>query len=610
MSRHWAGLPYLDAIRPQPGWIVERAILATYSANLVAVVAALLALAGLDDDRGSGSKVDFANAYEQLRDRVRILVQIGQVGLSGKTVPIMGILDRFLCEVNQGSEGIWHPKAALLKFVPDSEDDDVHRGKRAVWHLWIGSRNLTRSLDWDTGLVLVSRQDGQRIPGIPALGAELARLAGLEGFEAEHVREELEELRWQSPEGTEVREVRLLLRDAPRGLPGPPEATRKLIVVSPFLDGRIVSHLGRWGDARTERTLLSTRSELAQLYGHRGQPLAGYAPLLALGPPEPEDSSKWSEDEQDDAETPSEDEEIEARGLHAKLIYAEHGGGRTLWLGSANATSAAWNGPNTEIVARLEVCSNDVAEGLSEFISMAQTVFRETLADVEETDEEKLLDDACKHVVAHWQVEQRRHPDGPQLTCDSPPHPDRAEAKLQVGLLTGALVPWPRGQLLLQLPPASLAQETELIQVRLSMGDQQRTWLQRAPLDPPPDQTRDRSALSRYLDPRTFLLWIRSLLGNQDVGDGGGDWDVRSTQVRRYGTITSRNWWAPTLEEMLKAWSRDPNRLKNIDQKVRRYLTFMHDQPDQEQRDEDHQVLRDFEKTWEMLCQVLLQEEA
>jgi hypothetical protein len=57
MSKHWSGLPYLDTLRPELGWIVDRAILATYSADLVAVVAALLALAGLDDDRGSGSKI-------------------------------------------------------------------------------------------------------------------------------------------------------------------------------------------------------------------------------------------------------------------------------------------------------------------------------------------------------------------------------------------------------------------------------------------------------------------------------------------------------------------------------------------------------------------------
>lgn len=55
-DKKWHSIPYLDALRPEPGWHVEHALLASYSADLVALVAVLLALAGLDDDRGSGSK--------------------------------------------------------------------------------------------------------------------------------------------------------------------------------------------------------------------------------------------------------------------------------------------------------------------------------------------------------------------------------------------------------------------------------------------------------------------------------------------------------------------------------------------------------------------------
>ena len=68
-SRHWRSFPFLQALRPEPGEVVDAAVLATYSADLVVVAASLLALAGLDDDRGSGSKVDFANAFERLNGR-------------------------------------------------------------------------------------------------------------------------------------------------------------------------------------------------------------------------------------------------------------------------------------------------------------------------------------------------------------------------------------------------------------------------------------------------------------------------------------------------------------------------------------------------------------
>src|SRR6266446_7080598 len=76
-ARRWSNVSYLDALRPDPGWRTEHAFLTSYSADLVALVAAVLALAGVADDRGSGSKVDFANAVDQLADRVRLVAQAG-----------------------------------------------------------------------------------------------------------------------------------------------------------------------------------------------------------------------------------------------------------------------------------------------------------------------------------------------------------------------------------------------------------------------------------------------------------------------------------------------------------------------------------------------------
>ena len=608
MSKHWSGLPYLDTLRPPPGWMVEQATLATYSADLVAMVAALLALAGLDDDRGSGSKVDLANAVEQLRDRVRILVQAGQIGWPAKKIPILAILDRFLREVNQ-NQGIWHPKLALVKFVPDVQQETIDPATRPSWRLWIGSRNLTRSLDWDTGMLLASDPTGTAIPGIADVGAHLTRLADLDGQEIEQSRRELAHTRWKSPRGVDVRKLRLMIDTAERGLPQPPEGIRKLVAISPFLDGGTVKRLGAWGDAETERVLMSTHAELARLHSQAGRPLSGYGQLLALDAPESEDAGLWLLDSQEnDREPLADDQELETRGLHAKLIYAEHKAGRTLWLGSANATAKAWNGPNTEAVAELGVSHNSVSAGLFEFIDMAQTVDPASLSGTEGPDLVDPLDEAHQQVTARWQVRQQRHADGPLLIGKDPPHPDDPGIALEVGLLACDLVPWPRGQLEVHLPPASLAQETELIQVRLRLRDQQRTWVQRAPLEPPPDQKRDRRALSRYLTPRVFLQWVRSLLHAEDIGDGGGDWDTPATRAERQTTVIENSWWAPTLEEMLKAWSRNPANLRAVDHKVQRYLEFVQDRAEDEYEGDEQQLLEQFRQTWQILRQTLMVE--
>lgn len=56
----WAGQPYLDELRPGGLETVRLALFATYSVDLSAVAATLLALTGRNDDKGSGTAVDFA----------------------------------------------------------------------------------------------------------------------------------------------------------------------------------------------------------------------------------------------------------------------------------------------------------------------------------------------------------------------------------------------------------------------------------------------------------------------------------------------------------------------------------------------------------------------
>src|SRR5688572_1292280 len=89
-DKRWTQVPYLDALRPDYGWTTQLALMASYSADLVTLVAALLALAGVDDDRGSGSKVDFAHAIDRLSGKVRLVVQAGRLVTPNKSPKILG----------------------------------------------------------------------------------------------------------------------------------------------------------------------------------------------------------------------------------------------------------------------------------------------------------------------------------------------------------------------------------------------------------------------------------------------------------------------------------------------------------------------------------------
>ena len=72
---HLSHLNQLDHLRPPPGWRTDYAVLSTYSAQTPVIAAALLALAGQEDESGSGSKVGLTRALTGLRGRVHFSVR-------------------------------------------------------------------------------------------------------------------------------------------------------------------------------------------------------------------------------------------------------------------------------------------------------------------------------------------------------------------------------------------------------------------------------------------------------------------------------------------------------------------------------------------------------
>jgi hypothetical protein len=606
----WQSAPYLDALRPEPGWRVEHAVIATYSADLVAVVAAMLALAGLDDDRGSGSKVDFANAYERTRGRFRVLAQVGRVASPGSAASILAIIDQFIREISADEHVVsWHAKAALVKFSNPMS-------KASEWRLWLGSRNLTRDMSWDTGLILVSTsdEDGRHIPGAADLASALHLHAQLPGLEASEVAVDVSKLRWRMPPGYQVEEIRYLhpeMQD--RAFPQAPEHVNQLLVVSPFIDGKAVSHFGGWGTIGCERWLLSTQDQLARLALQEGQPLGHYSQLFSMDSPEVEPGYPLSPGDSNTAEAVEDpDEEPAPRGLHAKIVAARVGKSWALWFGSVNVTSRGWRS-NYEIVVRMTTDSDGIKGLLQLFGEIAKIVDVDGLPlSASEQSQEDILEEARKALVAGWVVRQRRGTSGPMLTADVPPPLGNAGISMKAGLLGSKLLAWPNESSRLQLPPVDGAAETELVEFVLVLGNLESRWIQRISLTPPPADDRDRQAIARYLDPKTFLGWIREVLNDYRLDDGGGSWngsEPSSHGARR--SISATASWTPTLEEILRAWARDPHAIRDADSKIQQYLH--HYRRNGAAHVEDQQVqaiLREFEDVWKIVRRELLAERA
>ena len=615
-GRHWNGLSLLDALRPDSDQQVTCAVLTSYSVDLVALVAALLALAGLDDDRGSGSKVDFAQTIEQLRGRVKVLAQAGRITVPKKAPKIMAVLDQFIGEVQSNeAEGSWHPKLALVRYQAFGGGQGQEGNSAVEWRLWVSSRNLTRDLSWDAGLLLIGRvvASGANLPGVLHAAEELFSRAALSAVSATEMLDEVRRLFWHSPQAVKIEDFNLLLPGRPRrGLPAQPTGVRELIVVSPFLDGNTIGTLGAWGDSSTQRSLLSTTVALQRLAGQSRRPLRGFlgrigaldSPVDDLIDPAPDRAS---------TDLPEVDEEeglLEGQGLHAKLIYAKHAGGESLWLGSANATRRGWSGPNFEAVARLSVKDGSIAEGLQTLLELSRPFDPEVVGvPPEDSEEVKVLTKAHSQVAYRWQVTHRHDPGGSLLRSAMAPHPDDGRVVLETALLGADYVSWPRGANEIFVGIVPQYELSGLVGVKLLFNDVSMEWIQTVRVDPEPCIERDRHLISRHLDARTFLLWIRSLLHRSEVLDGGGEWWEENPQsaTKRSGQLSLVP-WAPTIEDVLKTWVRNPETLVDVDRKIRHYLEIIRGMDAAGRTPDEHAALDEFWSVWQTLSAEFLPE--
>jgi hypothetical protein len=591
---------------------VDHAVLATYSADLVAVVTALLALSGADlDHRRTGSRIEVVRAIEALRGRVRVVGQKGRLILPERVQPILALLDQFVTEVElDESIRSWHPKAALVRFVRGA------KAKEYQWRLWIGSRNLTRSLNWEAGLMIESRADGKgdRVEGVGELGADLFTRANLPGLSAQQARDELNRLTWDCPPGVTPQSVQLLGGGSGSEFPRQPEHIEQAILISPFLDVETVRYFAGWKASKTIRTLVSTPGELNRLASEDPAVFAKFdrGEILWCDAPElpGEESEQFSDDEPPVVENKTcEEEDVKPAGLHAKMLYVEDKLQHQLWVGSANATRRAWAGRNFEVVARLKL-KGDVAEGLVEFVNQCQ-IYVPTPQPRQEEGQDEKLESERKRLACAWSPQQQIN-DGCLLISSPIPPPLQDSIALQVAPLGHPWLTWPAGESAIRMPATPSARWCNLIQVRLRLGEKMLSWLQAAPFNPAIPEDRDRAVIAQYLEPRTFLLWLRSLLLDQPARAGGGNWDDdedRSTGMRNPGgSGKTKGDGSPTVEEILASWARNPQSFAEADSKVRAYLSELEKRAVESGAQEDVVLLSKFRAMWSTLSTELCDE--
>lgn len=335
----------IDALRPPVGCAFDRAVGTTFTLDLDALLIAPVAFVLYDIDRDDQRvRIDPISLLEAVRrhaDHIDLFCQAGEIRVPAKYQPILSQLEDSIHPVSAPQGGIFHPKVWAIRFV------NADTGG-ACYRLLCMSRNLTFDRSWD---VVLQLEGGPDAPASERTG-EVARF--LEAL-----------LRMAVPPPADKRQQAILQMAADLRRVGfaPPERCRslrfhplnlgdghptlrigggeKLAVISPFVSDRALQGLA----GGTRKAVLISRQE--SLDALKPETREAFSDIRTLDP-----TAQFSSEE-GEAVPLEEGARQGLSGLHAKVFVTERGSEASVYVGSANATDAAFSA-NVEFLAELQ----------------------------------------------------------------------------------------------------------------------------------------------------------------------------------------------------------------------------------------------------------------
>ena len=344
----------LDNLRPPDGYRLRRAVGTSFTLDLMALLTAPLAFAFFDahDDEGApvADPVVLLEALRQYAEKITLFCQAGAVGVPPPDQKLLAFLEGSVIEVQSPrEEGIFHPKVWVLNFESQAGAD--------IYRVLCLSRNLTFARAWDTclrleGVLTEGQGDFARNEPITELLLALPELSNRPirsdlREDLGRMAEEVRKVDFKSPRPfTDFRVHNFGLGDG-RGWPFP-EGGRSL-VVSPFVTGSAVRDLVCHHGLEILISRPEAFEDVVRGVGPKALPVTCYV----LSPGANLDSRDAEEEgDEDPGRLSNFEDEVELAGLHAKLFLFENDQQAKLFIGSANATGAAFH-QNVEVLVEL-----------------------------------------------------------------------------------------------------------------------------------------------------------------------------------------------------------------------------------------------------------------
>lgn len=449
-----------ETLRPPDGYRMDQAILTTYPLDLLTLLTLPLSFTSFDledkDGRPTATPQALLETLRRYADKLTIFCQAGQISVPRKRQLLNGYLEQAVVEVAAPRGGIFHPKVAILRYLPADED----AMGPVIYRMLCSSRNLTFDRSWDTVLTLEGNLTKRRkaFARNRALSEFVQALPGLAvrplpeqvHHRAAKMADELLRVQFMVPEGFDNLVFWPVGHTNVTVWPFKGRIDRMLIM-SPFITPGL---LKRISDVSRSDVLISRHEQLDRLKSavvkrfdqcycldEAAESTAGDETDTATSQEhanEAEDSPADQTSEEDSIVVDT----VELSGLHAKLYIANSGKGARIWTGSANATDAAFK-QNVEFM--VELVSTKRRHRLEELIPQGNngdseltfahllTPYLPTPTEEPDTQREelrRLLDEARRELaVAGLQVQvvtcDGNDPPRYQLEVHLDPHPQK-----------------------------------------------------------------------------------------------------------------------------------------------------------------------------------------
>jgi hypothetical protein len=554
-----------QAFRAPTGYRFDCGLAATYTLDLTTLLGAALHLSLFGEE---SAPEDLANgialleALRRISTRLGIFCQNGHIAVPKMAHVLYGLLEPMVVPVAAPLGGVFHPKLWVLRFVAREPAGPV------LLRLLVLSRNLTPDRSWDVSLALEGAPTGRNrreneglrdlVASLPALAQRIPEWLGQQ---TSSLAEELHTTEWQLPPGFD--EIQFHALGLRRRRWRPP-ASQRLAVISPFCSAEALEALT---ESTAEPALLISRPEDLDKLGAAAPRLFQKCMVLR-------EAAETEDGEDTSGEAGS------LRGLHAKVYISQAGWDTRILIGSANATKTALlDGRNVELLAELRGKRSKVG-GIDDLLSpdglgnmLEPYVPRKPPVEDEDA------------AVAKKRLEQARTALSSALlglSCEG--EKDCWQLTLQAGApvplegISGVRV-WPIslrsehavGASALRLgkdvplPACSLAAVTGFIAFELAAGSKPESccFVLNLPVKGLPEERRAAVVRTIVASREGFLKYLLFLLADLDE-----DGLPNEILLAVSGDGTSKGFALqealPLLEEMTRALSRDPDRLRSI----------------------------------------------